>query len=52
MYGGVATILGFTFYGAVGARFVKVEQRLHPDHVIASAEEVPPTTWDQNKTVE
>jgi putrescine:ornithine antiporter len=41
MYGGVATILGFTFYGAVGARFVEEEQLLHPDHVISGEEDVP-----------
>lgn len=47
MYGGVATILGFTFYGVVSARFVKDEQRLHPDHVISGAEEVPAVPFDQ-----
>lgn len=39
--GGIATILGFTFYGVVSARFVKDEQRLHPDRVISGSEEVP-----------
>ncbi|TNV17895.1 putrescine-ornithine antiporter [Buttiauxella sp. B2] len=39
--GGIATILGFTFYGVVSARFVKDEQRLHPDHVISGSDEVP-----------
>jgi putrescine:ornithine antiporter len=33
MLGGVATILGFTFYGFVSARFVRLERKLHPhDH--------------------
>lgn len=29
MLGGVATILGFTFYGFVSARFVRADQKLH-----------------------
>lgn len=41
MYGGVATILGFTFFGAVSARFVKGEQLAHPEHVISGEEDVP-----------
>jgi putrescine:ornithine antiporter len=41
MYGGVATILGFTLFGAVSARFVKGEQLAHPDRVITGEEDVP-----------
>ncbi|NIF32035.1 putrescine-ornithine antiporter [Enterobacter sp. Cy-643] len=41
MYGGVATILGFTLFGAVSARFVKGEQLVHPDRVITGEEDVP-----------
>lgn len=49
IYGGVATILGFTLYGTVGARFVRDEQRLHPDHTISGAEDVPATPYEQQK---
>lgn len=46
--GGVTTILGFTFYGFVGARFVKDELRIHPDEVIYGAEQVPAAVYDNN----
>jgi len=41
MYGGVATILGFTFFGFVSARFVREEQQNHPEHIISGEEDVP-----------
>lgn len=47
MYGGVATILGFTLFGAVSARFVKGEQAAHPDRVITGEEDVPAIPWKE-----
>lgn len=47
MYGGVATILGFTLFGSVSARFVKGEQRLHPEHVIIGEEDVPAIPYQE-----
>ena len=47
MYGGVATILGFTLFGAVSARFVKGEQVAHPDRVITGEEDVPAIPWKE-----
>lgn len=46
MYGGVATILGFTLFGAVSARFVIDEQRKHPGHIISGEEDVPAIPYE------